>query len=379
MAEPTVTRADLRRAIGRQMGMRFYRYQASGTISAQSGDRIEDSDFLMQRDSFWNRSWFYAVDGAAAGNSRMVIASRQADRSLQLEFPPSAGMSAADVYEILDFYSAESVHEAVNASLRDAWPSFFETKEDYSLCVSRDLMELDISALSAFMVMQVWIERPDSIGRYDVASATTTSLILDTTADLSTVDTDWWITIYQGTSQGYSKQVATFNNTTKEITWAGALTAAPDTTSKISLFNPLQKNIDWYPAHATDFDNKQWPDKMRFKNAYDNHFLGMRLMIRYITIPSDLSVETSTTAVPIDFVVSRARAYLYDWHKDDTRQDRSRFDSNYTDQMIKSEQIKKDKAFQAPDQLFWLEDDLALSYGMYADPYGDPLGWSRTK
>lgn len=358
--------------------MRFYRYQSSGTISANSGDRVEDSDFLMQRDSFWNRSWFYAVDGAAANDNRMIIASRQSDKSLQLEFPPSASMSAADEYEILDFYSAEMVHEAINSAMRDSWPSFFETKEDYSLCVSRDLMDLDISALGAYMVNQVWIERPRSLGRYGVVSGTTTSLVLDTTNALTEVDANWWVAIYDGTSQGYAKQIATYNDTTKEITWAGALTDAPDTTSQVSIWDPREKNVDWYPAHATDFDNKQWPEKMRFKTPYDNYFLGLRIMIRYITIPAELATEAATTVVPSDFIVARARAYLYDWHKDDTRQDRSRFDSNFTDQMIKSEGIKKDKAFQAPDQLFWIEDDLALTHGAYADPQGDPLGWSRT-
>lgn len=376
MAEPTVTKAALRRAVAMQMGMRFYRYQQSGTISAQSGDRIEDTGFLQQRDDFWNRSWFYVVDGAAADDNRMIIDSRQADRSIQLEFPPSASMSASDVYEILDFYSAQSVHEAINSALRDAWPSFFETKEDLSLCVSRDRMEIDISALGAFMVFQVWIERPQSLMNESVVSGTTTSAILASTADLSDVDTNWWITIYDGTGRGFAKQIATANNSTKEVTWTGALATAPDSTSLVSLYDPREKNIDWYPAHATDFDNKQWPETMRFKSAYDSFFSGSRILIRYISVPAELTAETDTTAVPLDFVISRARAYLYDWHKDDTRQDRQRFDTNFTDQMIKSEQIKKDKAFQAPDQLFWMEEDQALQYGMYAEPQGDPLGWS---
>lgn len=380
MAEPTVTLAQLRRAVGRQTGMRFYRYGNTGTISAQTGNHVEDNDLLAQVDDFWNRSWFYVVTGSAAQESRMILDSRQADRSLTLEFPPTT-MSVSDEYEILDAYSPAMVHEAINEALREAWPHFFETLEDTSLCVGQDLMEYDISGLGAFMVNQVWIERPDSIARYETTGTNTTLYVnLDTSEDISQYAFgDWWITIFdanEGAGLGYARAISAIDNNLKRVSWTTA-TPLASPGARVTIFNAEEKNVDWYPAHACDFDNKQWPDTMRFKVAYDNFFVGSRIMLRYITVPAELSAEADTTAVPIDYVVARARAMLYDWHKDDTRQDRQRFDANFTDQMVRSEAIKANKAFQAPDQLFWTEDDPALQHGMWSDSDGDPLGWSN--
>jgi len=478
MAEPTETRKDLRRALGRQMGMRFYRYTSEEAITSQA-DVVVVANFLVQRDDFWNRSWFYEL---ANDETRMIIDSDESSKNVTLEFSPTA-MGAAALFEILDFYSPKMVHEAINDAMRNAWPEFFETKEDFTLCVARDQMEYNIAALDAFMVFQVWVERPSSVERFGIVSGTTTTCILNTTNDISHLTTSHWISFYDGAGKGYSKQIATIDNGTKEITWATtaalttalaganndllltafargtdgnsitltyidggtgfgpgtatisvtgnaitvtidtgvttaaevlaalladsdamalvsaahatgndgsgtvtaggpwsliggtgtALAVAPGSDTLVSITNPTKKDEDWYPVHACDFDNKQWPDKMRFKAAYDNQFAGSRIMIRYITVPAELDTDAATTAVPIDFVLSRARAALYDWHKDDTKEDRARFDGNFTDQMIKSEAIKAAKAFQAPDQLFWTEDDPALSY---ANVDGDPLDWA---
>lgn len=369
MAEPTTTRKDLRRAIGRQMGMRFYRYTSEEAITSQV-DTLITAAFLVQRDDFWNRSWFFEL---ANDEGRMIIDSVAAGPTVLLEFSPTA-MGTAALFEILDFYSPEMVHEAINEAMRNAWPAFFETEEDFSLCVARDMMEYTFpTTMKPFMVFQVWVEQPSSVERFSVTSGTTTTCILNTTEDLSHLTTSHWISFYDGTGKGYSRQISVINNTTKEITWATVLTTAPGSDTLVSIVNPTEKNEDWYPVHACDFDNKQWPDKMRFKAAYDNQFAGSRIMIRYIKEPAELATDAATTAVPIDFVLSRARAALYDWHKDDTNVDRARYDSNFTDQMIKSEAIKESKAFQAPDQLFWTEDDPALAY---ADLDGDPLDWA---
>jgi hypothetical protein len=370
MAEPTETRKDLRRALGRQMGMRFYRYTSQEAITSQT-DVVIVANFLVQRDDFWNRSWYYEL---ANDETRMIIDSNKVSKNVTLEFTPT-GMGTAALFEILDFYSPKMVHEAINEAMRNAWPEFFETKEDFSLCVARDMMEYTfLTTMKPFMVFQVWVERPSSVGRYGVASTgTTTECTLDTTEDISHLTTDYWITFYDGTGKGSARKIATIDNATKKITWVLAIGAAPKADTLVAITNPTKKDEDWYPVHACDFDNKQWPDKMRFKAAYDNQFAGSRIMIRYITVPAELDTDAATTAVPIDFVLSRARAALYDWHKDDSNADRARFDSNFTDQMIKSEAIKAAKAFQAPDQLFWTEDDPALAY---ANVDGDPLDWA---
>jgi hypothetical protein len=235
------------------------------------------------------------------------------------------------------------------------------------------MMEYDISGLGTFMVFQVWVERPSSVERYGVASTgTTTECTLDTTEDISHLTADHWIAFYDGTAKGLARKIATIDNATKKITWVLATKVAPKADTLVAITNPTKKTEDWYPVHACDFDNKQWPDKMRFKAPYAHQFAGSRIMIRHITLPAELATDAATTTVPIDFVLSRARAALYDWHKDDTKADRSRYDSNFTDQMVKSEAIKAQKAFQPPDQLFWTEEDVALHS---ASPDGDPLGW----
>lgn len=375
MAEPTVDRVTLRRTIGLQMGMRFYRYQQQRALTGRAGNVLYDTGFLMQPDDYWNRSWCYMVDGASLGDARMIIDSIEAERSMQLEFAPSGATASGDKYELLDYYSPQTVHEAINAAIRDGWPAFFSTLEDTQFCLGRDRMEVDISGLNAWLVAQVWIERPSAISRYDVSAGTTTQCTLNTTDDLSAVNTDWVITFYDGKGRGHARQIATFSNVTKIATWTTALATAPDATSKVSLFNASDKDIDWYPAHATSFDRKAWPNKMRFKAPYDEYLPGNRLRIVYTTLPAELTTDASTCVIPREFLIARARAYLYDWHKDDTRVDRQRFDQNFNEQMQIAELLRKSKAFAPPDDLFWTEGDPALQHGMYMDPMGDPLGW----
>ena len=90
MSEPTVTLAQLRRAIAKELEMPFFKRYKNGVLTADSGDTDEMVDSqLTQKDKFWNGAWFYRVASQEASLITNFVAS---DNKLVLEVPiTSAG------------------------------------------------------------------------------------------------------------------------------------------------------------------------------------------------------------------------------------------------------------------------------------------------
>jgi hypothetical protein len=379
MPEPTTTRLYLRRDICRMVGMKFPRYSSLGyqAISSQALEYIYDTTFLKQPDDYWNMSWFYAVTGAAAGQTRMIVDNDQIVNRIKTEYPVSPAMSAADQYELLDIWSPEEIHMAINDAIRSAHPEFFDTSESVSLCICQWTKEYDLSSISPapWIIAAIDIERPGRVIRDEVASATVSTVVLET-ADLSEVNSTWWVSIYHGTGKGQAVQVGSVNVGAKEITVTAWPLGTPGADSRAMVFDPLQQYNTWYPMLAADFDAAQWPGKLRFLSSYENRFPGNRMRIRYIAQPQELATDAATTFVPREYISKMARAILYGMKMDDVRFDRNLFARKHGELMAEAMAYKQQHAYSMPATTMWIEDDPVVgNVGGSVVPEGNPLDW----
>lgn len=379
MPEPTTTRQALRRDICRMMGMKFPRYSANGyqAVTSQAADYIYDTTFLKQPDDYWNMSWFYAASGAALGQMRLIVDNDQIVNRIKTEYAVSPSMSAADQYELLDVWSPEEVHMAINEAIRSSYPEFFDTCESLALCLCQWTKEYDLSIISPapWIIAAIDIERPGRVIRDEVASGTTTTLVLET-ADLTGVDSTWFVSIYHGAGKGQVIAVSSVDVGLKQITVAAWTLGTPGADSRAMVFDPKQQYNTWYPMLAADFDAAQWPGKLRLLSSYENRFPGNRIRIRYIAQPQELATDAATTFVPKEYVTKMARAVLYGMRMDDVRFDRNLFTRRHGELMAEAMAYKQQHAYSMPATTMWIEDDPVVgNVGGSVVPEGNPLGW----
>jgi len=342
-----------------------------GDVADPTTSSITDATSLSHpRRDYWTNQWIYFP---ASGNARMIVASALGGK---ISFYPAlaAAPSAGDDYEILSVFSPFEIHEAINQAIMNSYPSFFETVEDDSLVICEDKLEYDLTSISPTIgiVHEVAIERPVTRKYTEVESATGDPLVvtlLDST-DLSDVDTTWRISFYDGTGRGQEAAITAVGTHTVTI---AVPTTSPVDGTKALLWDPNDEQLGWYRIKAVHFSSKQWPSYMRlYAPIYS--YRGSRIRIKYSTIPSSLTAETSTTVVPSEFVVAKAISLLAKSRVGDNRVDRQRYAALEELYTKESELFKLVNYFQLPDTEIWMEgNDLPSQF--IQDPDGDPLNW----
>jgi hypothetical protein len=380
MSEPTKTRAQLRRELTRRMGMVFRRRlgESSTLTGSSSTTAARDSAKLVQTDDFWNGHYFYNVTRDAV---RLITDFVAANDEATLEYAIT-GQVSGDTYEIHSLFSADDLHGALNVAIRDGFPAFFDYLTDESLVLEQDTLEYDLSSLATapYRVKQVFIESAVGVLRGVVDDADTTYItddaligaIYDGTNSLDLIRTGWKVSIYAGTGAGQVRTVASTTPSTGKLSISGAdpWDTTPDTTSKYAVWNPAVQWQPWRRVTVARFDAKEWPDKLYLGRIFPEWY-GLRLRIKYIGRPAELSAEASTTLLPEEYLMERAQAYLYALGMDDNRLDRARYSDLYQTKYATATQLKNEKAWREPDGTLWQEEAHLPGYGDNADP----LGW----
>lgn len=318
MSEPTVTLTDLRRAIARELEMPFFKRYKNGFLDADSGTTVELVDAaLTQKDKFWNGAWLYRV---ASQEASLITNFTASDNKLVLEVPITSIVTGDD-YEIHNLWNAYDIHEAINQAIRDSRRIFFETVTDETLIVEADKLAYSLASLTKtpHMIQKVWLERPASVRRGTVVSATSTVTTLENAGVTSGVNTNWKISIYDGTGTGQIRDILDANpGAVQHAAW----TTTPNSTSKYALWDASEQLYDWYPWDALRYDStKEFPDMLYFSRRPID-FLGLRIRLEYIAFPAELSGETNTTVVPISYIVPAAVSKLHSRKVKDNKADR---------------------------------------------------------
>lgn len=378
MAEPTVSRATLRRAIAREMHMPFARIRgdtSTFTGTPTSGKLFDSS--MKQPDGYWDGHFMYVASSAgnANGEVRRILKWLRSTQVYYPEFDFSAAPSSGDTYEIHSVWSATDIHDAINRAIDMAYPKFFDVSVDENLVVREDTLEYDLSSITNLArILQIWIERTSDsmMGTAQAGGASTITAAAGT--DLSQVNSNWKVSIYAGTGAGQVRSVSSADNGTKVITVSTAWTTQPNNTSKYKLWNASEQTRDWYKTRAVRFDSFNHPSKMYLGRNFQGLY-GSRFRIIYTAKPASLTADSgagSTTVVPREYIVPKAMSLLYLAKINDNRYDRARFDGLSRMLNEQAERFARENAHRQPAETMWSLEDRR---GGFVGDTTDPLGW----
>lgn len=309
MAESTKTLTQLRRKIGLALQMPFYRRYANGYLETEAGStasKVKNAS-LSQADKFWNGMWFY---NKTTQENSLIRSFASNDNTFFLEVS-QATATTGDDFEILTGWSAIEVHSVINNAITQVGRSFPYTVTDQTLVLEEKQMEYDISGLTSkpWIVTKLFIESRGSIQRGTLVSATGTTFTAESSNLFSNVvtDADWRVSIYAGTGRG---QIRTLVSHTGAQGTVAAWTIAPDSTSKYAFWNANEDLNSWIPYDNYRLDNKEFPSTLYMYSNLESHY-GLRILLEYMSVPTELSLETDTTIIPEDYIKPYAIHLLY--------------------------------------------------------------------
>lgn len=365
MSKPMTSLQTLRRAISKELRMPFFTRFKNGYLDADSGTTVSLVDAaLTQKDKFWT-GWVYRV---ATQEASPITNYTLTEHQLSLEVPVTA-FANGDDYEIHSGWNAYEIHEAINQAIRDSRRTFREVITDESIIIEEDKLAYSLDDLGRipFMIHKVWIERPSTVVRGMIVSATSNTVtVASGILPPNLVDT-WMISIYGGTGSGQLRQLTSVNATQAGVTeW----NTTPDSTSKFALWNVSTQLYDWYPWPALRYDStKEFPDTLYFSRRPAD-FQGLRVRLEYTSLPIELAAETDTTTVPQSYLVPMAISKLHGRKVGDTKVDRELHFAESKRYQELAEAWLMRNAPQHPDTTI-----LSQHSGAYEPDSMNPLNW----
>lgn len=389
MSEPTNTRQTLRREIALDLGMPFFRRFPSGIAvqdttesglkDASDSTGIRDSR-LTQHRNFWLKTWVYDVSN---DTMRMTKDFLQESNTLVPEWDWDQAPTTGTTIEIHSIWNPQEIHQAINDGIQEAFPAFFDVVTSEDIIIEENKLEYDLVTNNSdgrgilsnpFRIKSIEIEQTHS-GSTHTATNGDTASITDSTEDFSSLDTNWSVSIYDGTGSG-QYGVVTMGDTAGVVTVDNGFVVSPDTSSKFRLWKRGEEIFTWRPVTAIQFDAKDYPSKMRFLERYPAD-RGMRMRIQYIGEPQPLSVDSATTVIPKRYIKAYALSKLYGMRARSKPGEMQKYATLEATEMEKADRFKVEHHWDMPDQTLWTEYDMA-GYG--APRYGeinDPLDWGR--
>ena len=361
------TRATIRREIARRLNMDFaLRVGESSTATGGGAAKLNliDTSLLTQADDYWNGDWLY-IAAVASGDTnvdkmRLITDSDQGNGAVDFLEPLGAQVASGDTYEIHSGWNAAQIHSAVNAAIEDGFPEFFDTNMDDSVIITRDTLEYTLpTGTPPYFVNRLWIEQPEEKAKGTASSGGATTLV---DSSRSWTNDEWigmTVAIYHGTGKGQHAVITgSSSNTLTHAAWLGTGTTSPDTTSKYVIKDTTREVRDHYRVTAARLDKVYYPTKLYLTIRY-TRFEGYALRLQYVSKPSALTVEASSTDVPQEFIVRKALALLYAQRIADTRvdSDRFRYLQQYYDTL--AEAYRQQNKWRMPSATMWTEAETA--------------------
>jgi len=294
----SVTRKTLRQTIARRIS--DYRL---GTATGGTTTTLVDTARTETTTNNW-MGYLYITSGALADTELDIISYTTG----QFTFAQQASSLAAGVtYELWSKWRPSDVNEAINIALRSAYAAWFTEAMSDSLVVCDETLEYTLPTMT--QLCNVAIENCDEYWSGTATGGSTSSLI--DTAHAWTVNAyaGYHCVIYDGTGAGQYALVASNTATTLNLTTTGYnWTVAPDTTSLYMVKNVAERTRDFHRISAYYEVPRRNPTKLYLTANYPE---GMYIRLHYVFEPAELTADTATTNVPVEFIVNKAMAELY--------------------------------------------------------------------
>lgn len=340
---------------------------------------IRDSRLTQSRD-YWRNSWVWNV---TTGEHRKTIDFLENENGLIPEFDWTTTPDTTHTIEIFNKWSPLQIHDAINEAIREGFPSFFDIVIDETLVLETNKMQYDLvtsvggrgTLSNAYRIKNVWIETTGSGATYEAVAGAgflNSRLTADGVSFTASGDTDWRVSVYEGTQAGQTMEV-TAGDSAGNLTLGTNLNGVPDTTTRFRLWNQNEQLYAWQPITDVGFDAKDWPNTMYMGSRHTAQS-GMRLRIQYAAEPQEISSDTASTVVPRKYIQHYVLSKLMGQQTYDNRKDRERWGNAQERQMLMADRYKLEHSFDLPDQTIWTEEDYASAGGGPGE-LPDPLNW----
>lgn len=374
MSAPTKTRQQIRRAICSFLEMEFYQRWDEVTVDTVNGANLVISE-LTQPDTAWERQWAYVVDGTAAGETAMILASVRESNTIVLEAAIS-GLQASDKIEILSI-SPRILHKSINEAIMASRGFFFRVNNDKTLFLQEDKLTYSLTNITPtpWVVQKVWLERPTTMYRGEVSAAGSNYVEIDGLEADDDEFNDFLITVYGGDASGeYGTIADTLTDNRLEI--SGTWGTTPSVGDKVAWYNTSEELLPPYGIPAIDWPALYWPDEFRLRRLYRG-YEGARFILQCVAPPQELSDDTDTSVVPVEYLKWAVGSSVFNKLRTKPKVvDDGRYRTAFIDWDQIAQQELRRLAFTMPADTFWERDDMSSSRTVGLGPQQqNPLDW----
>lgn len=292
------TRKQLRQAIDAILRTVHGSPTATRTATGGSTSTLIDTA-RVEADDYWNNAWLYIADttddGAPIGQEALVTDFVAATDTLTFEPAMTAAVGSGDTYELRRYYTAASIHEAINAAIAETQAFFPPITTDETTVVQSDIYEYTLSS-AIDDILRVDLMEHDVKAR-GTASAGGAATLTD--ADKSWTVNEWAgyeVAIYDGTGAGQYRTVQ--SNTATVLTVSVAWTTEPDDTSKYVIKDTTDSPTLYRLSQVRYVDNVLLID-----HAMEE---GQRLRVTYSPLVTEMDSDADETAIPKVLLVDMA-------------------------------------------------------------------------
>jgi hypothetical protein len=275
------------------------------TATGGSTTTLVDTVNLKQDDNFWKGFYLYLPD---RGTTRIVSGFTQSSSTITF-LESTTAITSGTKYELWGIFSPIDIHNALNQALRDAWPYFFEDRQDYVVITSDFPTQVSPTfTLTPRWVYDVSLEIPGScVSSVVTQRSGTNTYLIDGNRTFTSDDIGDEIRIYDGTAAGDRRTIISIVSP-HVVQVNAAWSALPDTTSRYVQVDTAQSV--YIPISHWESVPRNAPTTI-IHSLSGSALAGRLMRISYEAEYSPLTTESSATTCPAEFLELSAISRLY--------------------------------------------------------------------
>jgi len=311
----TLTRTQLRRALGVRTGQPYFRRFGNGAGEASANGTtttLIDTVRLKEEDNYWRGSFIYFPD---TDEIREISGFTNSTSTVTWLAPIGTADTVADgePYEIWSQFTPDQIHDAINHALLQAWPNLFMTgnNEDLALVDGGGLRYTLPTTDEIRRLCSVYLTLYQSRATGSITTEGTTTQIIDSGASFVAADVGRFIAVYKdgATANGEIREISVRDSAT-QVTVSAAFSEAVPEGAKYRILDKEDTTPQILPITNAIADKVEFPTELWF-GSHPAGFEGYPLYLVYEFEYPKLTTEAGTTTCPEEYIYAMAMAYIY--------------------------------------------------------------------